>query len=54
MTINEAIKRLEFLRNEHGGDLLVEIDCSFCGRSTIPNKIVIDPKIAHLKEENDK
>ncbi len=50
MTISEAIQQLQQLHLKYG-DMQVCTDCSICGRSTAPNKIVVGPPVATLKEE---
>ena len=39
MTINEAIKQLSYMRDKHGGDVLLYFDCPSCLQSFTPGKL---------------
>jgi len=49
MTLTEAINHLTKLRDLHG-DVTVEADCPFCGRSFPCGTVVTGPITARLKE----
>lgn len=49
MTINEAIKRLDSMKKEYGGDTLVYFDCPKCNFAFEPDKLVATA--VHLTEK---
>ncbi len=52
MTISEAIEQLTQLRSQLG-DIQVATDCSFCGRTTAPTRIVAGPPVVILTERKN-
>ena len=50
MKISDAIEHLERLKTKRG-DLSVQADCPFCGKTFDCNLVVLAPEIVRLKEK---